>query len=80
MEPDIEAELQKSFLGRLPRDLVDRLVDGQLRMDVPADTTIYREGEASFERTDGDCVVIAPNVPAGARVALPVGRSTRVLS
>ena len=46
-EPDIEAALQKSFLGRLPRDLVDRLVEGQLRMDVPADTTIYREGEAS---------------------------------
>ena len=47
MEPDIEAALQRSFLGRLPRDLVDRLVEGQLRMDVPADTTIYREGEAS---------------------------------
>ena len=47
MEPDIEAALQRSFLGRLPRDLVDRLVEGQLRMDVPADTTIYREGETS---------------------------------
>ena len=47
MEPDIEAALQRSFLGRLPRDLVDRLVEGQLRMEVPADTTIYREGEAS---------------------------------
>ena len=47
MEPDIEAALQQSFLGHLPRDLVDRLVEGQLRMDVPADTTIYREGEAS---------------------------------
>jgi CRP/FNR family transcriptional regulator, cyclic AMP receptor protein len=47
MEPDVEAALQRSFLGDLPRDLVDRLVEGQLRMDVPADTTIYREGEAS---------------------------------
>ena len=43
----IEAALQRSFLGRLPRDLVDRLVEDQLRMDVPADTMIYREGEAS---------------------------------
>ena len=47
MEQDIEAALQRSFLGRLPSDLVDGLVEGQLRMDVPADTTIYREGEAS---------------------------------
>ena len=47
MDPDIEAVLQQSFLGRLPREMVDPLVEGQLRMDVPADTTIYREGEAS---------------------------------
>ena len=47
MEPDTEAALQRSFLGRLPRDLVDRLIGNQLRMDVPADTTVYREGEVS---------------------------------
>ena len=47
MDPDIEAVMERSFLGRLPRDLVDRLVEGQLRMDLPADTTIYREGEAA---------------------------------
>ena len=47
MDPDIEVVLQQSFLGRLPREVVDHLVEGQLRMDVPADTTIYREGEPS---------------------------------
>ena len=39
--------MERSFLGRLPRDLVDRLVEGQMRLDVPTDTTIYREGEAA---------------------------------
>ena len=67
MEPDTEAALQRSFLGRLPRDLVDRLVEGQLRMDVPADKTIYREGEASRafleERSkveDGSISILSP--------------------
>jgi CRP/FNR family transcriptional regulator, cyclic AMP receptor protein len=47
MEPDVEAVLERSFLGRLPREVVDPLVEGQVRMDVPAGTTIYREGEVS---------------------------------
>jgi CRP/FNR family cyclic AMP-dependent transcriptional regulator len=47
MDPDIEAVLQRSFLGRLPRDVVDPLFERQMRMDIPAGTTIYREGELS---------------------------------
>jgi CRP/FNR family cyclic AMP-dependent transcriptional regulator len=41
--------LRRSFLGRLPRDVVDELVaDGQ-RTDYPAGSTIYREGAAPRE-------------------------------
>jgi CRP/FNR family transcriptional regulator, cyclic AMP receptor protein len=43
---DVEEALARSFLGRLPQELVARLrVEGE-RADYPAGTTIYRAGSA----------------------------------
>ena len=45
MDPDVAEALAKSFLGRLPSDVVDPLLADQVRLDYPAGTTIYRGGE-----------------------------------
>jgi CRP/FNR family transcriptional regulator, cyclic AMP receptor protein len=46
---EVADALRRSFLGRLPRDVVDELIaDGQ-RTDYPAGSTIYREGAAPRE-------------------------------
>jgi CRP/FNR family cyclic AMP-dependent transcriptional regulator len=48
-DQEVADALRRSFLGRLPRDVVDELVaDGQ-RTDYPAGSTIYREGAAPRE-------------------------------
>jgi CRP/FNR family transcriptional regulator, cyclic AMP receptor protein len=43
-DQEVADALQGSFLGRLPRDVVDELVAGGQRTDYPAGSTIYREG------------------------------------
>ncbi|HZD01981.1 MAG TPA: Crp/Fnr family transcriptional regulator [Actinomycetes bacterium] len=45
-DQEVADALRRSFLGRLPRDLVDELVAGGQRTDYPAGSTIYREGAA----------------------------------
>jgi CRP/FNR family transcriptional regulator, cyclic AMP receptor protein len=45
MDPDAAEALAKSFLGRLPSDVVDPLLADQLLLDYSAGTTIYRGGE-----------------------------------
>jgi CRP/FNR family transcriptional regulator, cyclic AMP receptor protein len=45
MDPDVAEALAKSFLGRLPSEVVDPLLGDQVRLDYPPGTTIYRGGE-----------------------------------
>lgn len=41
---DVETAVQLSFLGRLPPDVVEDLLEGQPILDLPPHTTFYREG------------------------------------
>jgi CRP/FNR family transcriptional regulator, cyclic AMP receptor protein len=43
-DPDVDAAMARSFLGKLPADLVDELLAEGERTDYPEGTTIYREG------------------------------------
>jgi CRP/FNR family cyclic AMP-dependent transcriptional regulator len=43
-DPDVADAMARSFLGRLPAELIDRLLAEGERADYPAGTTIYREG------------------------------------
>jgi len=43
---DVEYAMAGSFLGKLPKEVVDRLMAEGERTDYPAGTTIYREGSA----------------------------------
>jgi CRP/FNR family transcriptional regulator, cyclic AMP receptor protein len=45
-DPDVADALARSFLGKLPSELVDELLAEGERTDYPAGTTIYREGAA----------------------------------
>jgi CRP/FNR family transcriptional regulator, cyclic AMP receptor protein len=44
LSAEFATALQRSFLGRLPPDAVADLLEGQPILDLPADTTFYREG------------------------------------
>ncbi len=44
---EVADALRRSFLGRLPGDVVDELVAGGQRTDYPAGSMIYREGAAA---------------------------------
>ena len=46
VDPDVTNALARSFLGKLPSELVDELLAEGERTGYPAGTTIYREGEA----------------------------------
>jgi len=37
--------LQRSVLGHLPTELLDRLLQDAMRLDVPAGSVLYREGD-----------------------------------
>ena len=45
-DPDVVDAMRRSFLGGLPREVVDELVAGGHRSEYPAGSTIYREGSA----------------------------------
>jgi CRP/FNR family transcriptional regulator, cyclic AMP receptor protein len=45
-DPNVADAMARSFLGRLPPELVDELLAAGERTDYPAGTLIYREGEA----------------------------------
>jgi CRP/FNR family transcriptional regulator, cyclic AMP receptor protein len=45
-DPDVAEAMARSFLGKLPQELVDELLAEGERTDYPAGTTIYREGAA----------------------------------
>lgn len=48
-DQEVAAALGRSFLGRLPWDVVDELIAEGQRTDYPAGSTIYREGAAPRE-------------------------------
>jgi CRP/FNR family transcriptional regulator len=43
-DPEVAGAMARSFLGRLPPDLVDELLAAGDRIEVPASSTLYREG------------------------------------
>jgi len=45
-DPDVVDAMRRSFLGRLPPEVVDALLADGERTDYPAGSTIYREGSA----------------------------------
>ena len=45
-DPDVADAMARSFLGKLPPELVNELLAEGERTDYPAGTTIYREGAA----------------------------------
>lgn len=44
-DPDVAEAMARSFLGKLPLELVDELLAEGERTSYPAGTTIYREGD-----------------------------------
>jgi CRP/FNR family cyclic AMP-dependent transcriptional regulator len=69
-----------SFLGRLPSDLVDALVEVGERIDYPAGSTIYREG--SYPRTllvVGGLLRVYMSSPEGRQVTVRYARTCDVL-
>ena len=45
-DPDVSDAMARSFLGKLPQELVDELLAEGERTGYPPGTTIYREGDA----------------------------------
>jgi CRP/FNR family transcriptional regulator len=43
-DPDVAGAMARSFLGKLPSELVGQLLAEGERTDYPAGTTVYREG------------------------------------
>jgi CRP-like cAMP-binding protein len=69
-----------SFLGKLPSDLVDALVEVGERIDYPAGSTIYRQG--SFPRTllvVGGLLRVYMSSPVGRQVTVRYARTCDVL-
>jgi CRP/FNR family transcriptional regulator, cyclic AMP receptor protein len=80
MDPDVEEALAKSFLGRLPADVVDPLLADQVRRDYPAGTTIYRGGEpARAILVISGLIRIFVTSSRGRQVTIRYGRPTEVL-
>jgi CRP/FNR family transcriptional regulator len=80
MDPDVADALAKSFLGQLPSEVVEPLVADQLRLDYPAGTTIYREGEAPRAMlVVSGLIRIYMTSAEGRQVTIRYGRSSDVL-
>ena len=80
MDPDVAEALAKSFLGRLPSEVVDPLLADQVRLDYPAGTTIYRGGEpARALLMVSGLVRIYVTSREGRQVTIRYGRPTDVL-
>ena len=80
MDPDVAEALAKSFLGRLPSDVVDPLLADQIRIDYPTGTNLYRGGEPTraILMVSG-LVRIFVTSPDGRQVTIRYGRPTEVL-
>ncbi len=80
MDPDVAEALAKSFLGRLPSEVVDPLLEDQVRLDYPAGTTIYRGGEpARAILVVSGLIRIYVASRRGRQVTIRYGRPTDVL-
>jgi CRP/FNR family transcriptional regulator, cyclic AMP receptor protein len=80
MDPDVADALAKSFLGRLPAEVVDPLIADQIRLDYPSGTTIYREGEAARAMLMVSGLIrIYMTSPEGRQVTVRYGRPSDVL-
>jgi hypothetical protein len=45
-DPMVDQALKRSVLGGIPRDLLDQLLGTAMRLDIPAGSIVYREGDA----------------------------------
>ena len=80
MDPDVAEALAKSFLGRLPSEVVDPLVADQIRLDYPTGTTIYRGGEPTRALLMVSGLIRAfVTSREGRQVTIRYGRPTEVL-
>jgi len=80
MDPNVAEALAKSFLGRLPSEVVDPLLADQVRLDYPAGTTIYRGGEpARALLVVSGLIRIYVTSREGRQVTIRYGRPTDVL-
>jgi CRP/FNR family transcriptional regulator, cyclic AMP receptor protein len=80
MDPDVAEALAKSFLGRLPAEVVDPFLADQVRLDYPAGTTIYRGGEpARAILVISGLIRIYVTSSRGRQVTIRYGRPTDVL-
>jgi CRP/FNR family transcriptional regulator, cyclic AMP receptor protein len=80
MDPDVAEALAKSFLGRLPSEIVDPVLADQVRLDYPAGTTIYRGGEpARAMLVVSGLIRIYVTSREGRQVTVRYGRPTDVI-
>jgi CRP/FNR family transcriptional regulator, cyclic AMP receptor protein len=76
----VEDALRRSFLGGLPRELVDDLVARGQRTDYPAGSTIYREGSAPrAELVVRGLLRVFMSSPEGRQVTVRYAREADVL-
>ena len=80
MRPDVDAAIQRSFLGILPADVADRVTAQGELVDYPVGATFYREGDpprATLVVTGLIRVYLAS--PEGRQVTVRYARSGEVL-
>jgi CRP/FNR family transcriptional regulator, cyclic AMP receptor protein len=79
-DQDVADALRRSFLGKLPRDVVAQLVAGGHRTDYPAGSTIYREGAAPrAELVVRGLLRVYMTSPEGRQVTVRYAREADVL-
>jgi CRP/FNR family cyclic AMP-dependent transcriptional regulator len=79
-DQDVANALGRSFLGKLPRDLLAELMAGGQRTDYPAGSTIYREGAAPrAELVVRGLIRVFMTSPEGRQVTVRYARETDVL-
>jgi len=79
-DQEVEDALRRSFLGGLPRELVEDLLAGGQRTDYPAGSTIYREGSAPrAELVIRGLLRVFMSSPEGRQVTVRYAREADVL-
>ena len=79
-DQDVADALRRSFLGKLPRDVVEELVAGGHRSEYPAGSTIYREGSAPrAELVVRGLLRVYMTSPEGRQVTVRYAREAEVL-
>jgi CRP/FNR family transcriptional regulator, cyclic AMP receptor protein len=79
-DQEVEDALRRSFLGGLPRELVEDLLAGGQRTDYPAGSTIYREGSAPrAELVVRGLLRVFMSSPEGRQVTVRYAREADVL-